>query len=247
MKDLFSKQAKTYAQFRPEYTDELYDFILQHVDNQQVAWDCATGNGQAAKVLAGHFTKVYATDLSQKQLDNAVQKENIFYSCQTAESTNFEDNTFDLITVAQAAHWFDFDKFYAEVKRVAKPNATIAIWGYGNLTFEDEDLTRMMWDFYSKRVGKYWNFERGHIEQEYATLPFPFPLIESPKFNIEVTWQRDEFEGYLNSWSAVQNCKNTEGVNPVDDFMLDLSAFWGEFERKLLRFPLFLKLGKVAK
>jgi ubiquinone/menaquinone biosynthesis C-methylase UbiE len=247
MKDLFSKQAKTYAQFRPEYTDELYGFILQHVDNQQVAWDCATGNGQAAKVLAGHFTKVYATDLSQKQLDNAVQKENIFFSNQTAESTNFDDNTFDLITVAQAVHWFDFDKFYAEAKRVAKPNATIAVWGYGNIKFDDKELDGQMWDFYSNRVGKYWNFERRHIEEEYRTLPFPFEEIVSPKFSIVRKWQRHEFEGYLNSWSAVQNCKNTEGVNPVDDFMLDLSAVWGEFERKLLRFPLFLKMGKVVK
>jgi ubiquinone/menaquinone biosynthesis C-methylase UbiE len=180
MKDLFSKQAKTYAQFRPEYTDELYDFILQHVDNQQVAWDCATGNGQAAKVLAGHFTKVYATDLSQKQLDNAVQKGNIFYSNQIAESTNFDDNTFDLITVAQAVHWFDFDKFYAEATRVAKPNATIAVWGYGNIKFDDKEMDGQMWDFYSNRVGKYWNFERRHIEEEYRTLPFPFDEIESP-------------------------------------------------------------------
>jgi ubiquinone/menaquinone biosynthesis C-methylase UbiE len=247
MKDLFSKQAKTYAQFRPEYTDELYDFILQHVDNQQVAWDCATGNGQAAKVLAGYFTKVYATDLSQKQLDNAVQKGNIFYSNQTAESTNFDDNTFDLITVAQAVHWFDFDKFYAEANRVAKPNATIAVWGYGNVKFDDKEMDGQMWDFYNNRVGKYWNFERRHIEEEYRTLPFPFEEIESPKFSIVRKWQRHEFEGYLNSWSAVQNCKNTEGGNPVDDFMLDLSAVWGEFERKLLRFPLFLKMGKIKK
>jgi SAM-dependent methyltransferase len=247
MKDLFSKQSKTYSQFRPDYPIELYNFILQHVDNQGVVWDCATGNGQAAKVLANYFEKVLATDLSQKQLTHAVQKENIFYSCQTAESTNFEDNTFDLITVAQAAHWFDFDKFYTEVKRVAKQNAVIAIWGYGNLKFNDSTMDSKIWDFYSKRVGKYWNFERQYIEKEYATLPFPFPLIESPKFYIEVTWARSDFEGYLNSWSAVQNCINTEGVNPVDEFMLDLSAYWNEFERKSLGFPLFLKMGRIEK
>jgi ubiquinone/menaquinone biosynthesis C-methylase UbiE len=247
MKDNFSKQANVYAQFRPDYPTELYGFTMQNVDNQEIVWDCATGNGQAAKNLANHFTKVFATDLSQKQLENAVQKENIFYSNQTAESTNFEDNTFDLITVAQAVHWFDFDKFYAEAKRVAKPNATIAIWGYGNLKFDDKELDGLMWNFYSNRVGKYWNFERRHVEEEYRSLPFPFDPIESPKFNIVRKWQRDEFEGYLNSWSAVQNCKNTEGVNPVDDFMLDLRRFWSEFERKLLRFPLFLKMGTVVK
>jgi ubiquinone/menaquinone biosynthesis C-methylase UbiE len=247
MKDNFSNQANIYAQFRPDYPTELYDFILQNVDYQGVVWDCATGNGQAAKVLAQHFKTVYATDISQKQLDNAVKIDNIVYSICPAETTPFADNTFDLITVAQAAHWFDFDKFYAEVKRVAKPNVTIAVWGYGNLKFDDRELDSQMWEFYSNRVGKYWNFERRHVEEEYRTLPFPFEEIETPKFGIVRKWQRDEFEGYLNSWSAVQNCKNTEGVNPVDDFMLDLSAVWGEFERKLLRFPLFLKIGKIKK
>ena len=246
MKDNFSKQANLYAKFRPEYPSELYDFILQNVENKGIAWDCATGNGQAAKVLAQHFKEVYATDISQKQIDNAVKADNIVYSISSAEKTDFQDAAFDLISVAQAAHWFDFEKFYAEVKRVAKPNAMLAIWGYGTLRFHaDSEIDKRMWDFYTNRVGQYWDFERSHIDKEYTSLPFPFQEIESPKFSMAYKWQRYEFEGYLNTWSAVQNCINTEGVNPVDDFMLDLNAYWGEFETKTVHFPLFLKMGKI--
>ena len=143
MKDNFSKQANIYAKFRPEYPSVLYDFILKNTENRSTAWDCATGNGQAAKVLAQHFEKVYATDINQKQIDNATQAANIEYSISLAEKTPFEDNFFDLITVAKAVHWFDFDKFYTEVQRVAKPNATLAIWGYGTLSVDNENVDKL--------------------------------------------------------------------------------------------------------
>jgi ubiquinone/menaquinone biosynthesis C-methylase UbiE len=119
MKDLFSKQAATYAQFRPTYPTRLFDFILQNVENKQIAWDCATGNGQAAKVLAEHFEQVFATDMSQKQIDNAAQADNIVYSVSKAEVTDFADNTFDLITVAQAVHWFDLEGIWGEFDRLS--------------------------------------------------------------------------------------------------------------------------------
>jgi SAM-dependent methyltransferase len=246
MKDNFSTQSNFYAKFRPDYPAELFDFILDNTEERRTVWDCATGNGQAAKVLAKHFSSVFATDISQKQLDNAVKADNIFYINCPAEKTAFKDQFFDLITVAQAAHWFDLDAFYKEVKRVAKPNATLAIWGYGTLRFDmDKEIDRRMWDFYTNTVGKYWDFERSHIDAEYKTLPFPFDEITTPQYNMVFNWQRDELEGYLNSWSAVQNFIKKNGYNPIPDFMLDLAPYWGEFERKLLRIPLFLKLGKV--
>jgi ubiquinone/menaquinone biosynthesis C-methylase UbiE len=246
MKDNFSKQANIYAKFRPDYPSKLYDFILQNTANRNTAWDCATGNGQAAKILAQNFDTVYATDISQKQLDNAVKADNIFYAISPAEKTLFEDHTFDLVTVAQAVHWFNFDAFYQEVKRVAKPDATLAIWGYGTLRFDiDKEIDRKMWDFYANTVGSYWDFERSYIDAEYKTLPFPFKEIASPQYNMGFLWQRDEFEGFLNSWSAVQNFIKKQGYNPVPAFIFDISPYWGELERKNVRFPLFLKLGKV--
>ncbi len=247
MKDNFSKQAKIYAKFRPDYPADLYDFILQNTDNRSKAWDCATGNGQAAKVLAQYFETVYATDISQKQLDNAVKADNVFYSICPAEKTPFDDHSFDLITVAQAVHWFEFEAFYNEVKRVAKLQATVAIWGYGTLRFDiDNEIDAIMWDFYVNTVGSYWDFERHYIDEEYKTLPFPFIEITPPQYNMVFKWQRHELEGYLNTWSAIQNFIKKEGYNPIEDLMLDISAHWDEQERKTVRFPLFIKIGKVG-
>ena len=247
MKDKFSQQAATYAQFRPDYPSELYDFILQNTDNQGVAWDCATGNGQAAKVLARHFEKVYATDISQKQIDNAVQVDNICYSVQSAEQTNFEHNTFDLITVAQAIHWFEWDKFYAEVQRVAKPNATLAVWGYSMPQVQDDKINQELQDFYKNETGPYWDFERRHIDAHYATIPFPFEQIKTPQYQIKVEWDLAMLEGYLNSWSATQNFIKMNGYNPVDGFIVKMKTLWKEKEIKTTIFPVFLKLSKFLK
>lgn len=245
MKDNFSKQANLYAKFRPEYPPELYNFILKNTKNRETAWDCATGNGQAAKVLAQHFEKIYATDISQKQIDNAAQAENIEYSISSAEKTNFEDNTFDLITVAQAAHWFDFDKFYIEVRRVAKPGATLAIWGYGTLSVDEKEIDKLLQNFYWNIIGKYWDAERQHIDSHYEILPFPFENVVNEKFTMAFNWHRDEIEGYLNTWSSVQNFINTEGYNPVPNLMLNLKAYWKGIDRITVRFPIFLKMCKI--
>ena len=120
MKDNFLKQSATYSKYRPDYPKELYEFISSNVKKKQAAWDCGTGNGQAAKELAKIFEKVFATDISQQQIENAGQRENIFYSVEPAEQTTFSHNSFDLVTVAQALHWLRVDDFYTQVKRVAK-------------------------------------------------------------------------------------------------------------------------------
>jgi ubiquinone/menaquinone biosynthesis C-methylase UbiE len=248
MKDNFSKQATLYAKFRPEYPSELYDSILQNLENQDIAWDCATGNGQAAKVLAQYFKKVYATDISQKQIDNAVHMDKIEYIVCSAEKTPFADNTFDLITVAQAAHWFDFETFYKEVKRVAKPRATLAIWGYGTLQFPDsKTINALVQDFYTKKIGQYWDAERRFIDEEYRTLPFPFEKITPPQLEMLFYWDKNTLEGYMNTWSAVQNFIRTEGYNPVDNLMEDLSDFWQEGDIHKVRLPIFIKLAKIFK
>ena len=247
MKDNFSTQAATYAQFRPTYPADLFDFILQNVENKQIAWDCATGNGQAAKVLAQHFDKVFATDISQKQIDNAAKADNIVYSVGKAEATDFADNTFDLITVAQAIHWFDFEKFYAEVRRVAKPNATLAVWGYGVMRFDDEEVDRLIQNFYHHVVGEYWDAERRHIDEHYSNVPFPFETIETPYFEMTFNWHLYELEGYLNSWSSVQHFIKRNGYNPIPNLMIDIEAVWRKFNREQVHFPIFMKIGKIRK
>lgn len=244
MKDLFSTQSKAYSKFRPEYPQALYDYILEHTPGRVRAWDCATGNGQAAKVLSGHFEEVCATDISQQQLAQAHPADNIVYSLQPAEQTHFPEAHFDLITVAQALHWFDAPAFFAEARRVAKPGALLAVWGYAELSVDNTAIHDLLHDFYQHTVGPYWDPARRHVERHYADIHFPFEVRHpASHFRMTFKWQREEMEGYLNSWSAVQTFIRQEGYNPVDQLLLELSSYWGEYERQTVHFPIFLHTG----
>jgi SAM-dependent methyltransferase len=245
MKDLFSQHSKEYAAFRPSYPPALYNFIFSQTKNFDSAWDCATGNGQAANDLALRFKKVFATDLSEKQIQNAKPKINIEYSICKAEHTPFADNSFDLITVAQAIHWLNFDLFYKEVRRVAKPNSLLAIWGYSLLSINPV-IDPLINQFYVDVIGSYWDKERKFIDEKYQTIPFPFEEIKSPEFEMSFEWTLDELAGYITTWSAVQKFIRQNHSNPVDELIKSIQPHWGS-ERKLVRFPLFLRLGVIGK
>lgn len=244
-KDNFSRQASLYKKFRPTYPQALYEFILALVPNRECAWDCGTGNGQVAIELAKYFTHVKATDISEKQLQQAPQQDNIEYRLLPAEKTDFADNSFDLITVGQAAHWFDFESFYAEVQRVGKPNAILALWGYGLLSITPP-VDRIIQHFYTQVIGSYWDDERKHIDAAYATLPFP--LEELPPFTgaIEQRWTVADLEGYLNTWSSVQAYIQKHAENPVDACMVEIRKVWKEGEELPVHFPIFSRIGRIA-
>jgi len=246
MKDNFSKQANAYAKYRPTYPQELYDFILSKVEQKETAWDCGTGNGQAAKELAKHFKKVFATDISEKQIQNANKAENIFYSVQSAEQTNFSNDTFDLVTVSQALHWFDVSRFYAEVKRVAKPNAWISVWMYSLANISPEIDKFINIEHYKKTLGSYWDYERKFVDDNYTTLPFSFKEIQCPIFQMKFEWTLNELEGYLNTWSALQKFITQHSYNPVDKLMEDIKPFWKQ-EKMQVVFPVYMRMGQIEK
>lgn len=246
-KDKFSTQSDAYKKFRPTYPDELYEVILSTVKSRNECWDCGTGNGQVAVELSKHFKKVYATDLSQNQIDNAEKRENILYAVGTAEKTGFDDNKFDLVTVAQAAHWFHIDAFNKEVRRVCKNGGIVCVWGYGLLRINDP-INKLIDEFYNDIIGPYWDPERRHIENGYNSLNFDFSELDTPKnLFIRTQWTLPEFEGYLNSWSSVQNYKELKKENPVTWMMDNLKKLWGENVQKEVRFPIFMKMGVVRK
>jgi 2-polyprenyl-3-methyl-5-hydroxy-6-metoxy-1,4-benzoquinol methylase len=243
-KDYFSNQSKIYATFRPGYPEDLYRFIFNHLKNKSVAWDCATGNGQVAKHLSGYFEKVYATDISQQQIDNAFPEKNVFYSVSKAEQTSFNDHQFDLITVAQALHWIDTEAFYKEVIRTSRPEALIAVWGYSLLNI-NAAIDRLFLNFYYNTVGQYWDAARKLVEEEYRSIDFPFNPISAPRFELRVKWTLAQFAGYLTSWSATQNCIKATGQDPVPAFVETVKTHWNEDELKMVTFPLFMKLGRI--
>ena len=245
MKDNFSQQSAGYAKYRPGYPPELFDFILSHVKDKEAAWDCATGNGQAAKELALHFKKVIATDISQKQIDEAVQQPNIIYSIQRAAQTNFANNSFDLVTVAQALHWFRFDQFYKEVKRVTRPGGWIAVWMYSLLRISKE-IDAIIETYHFETLEKYWDNERKYVDTNYATVPFPFKEIDTHLFTIEYDWGLEELEGYFNTWSALQKYIAAHNDNPVPALINRIKPYWTKEKMKII-FPLHLRMGQVDK
>jgi len=245
MKDNFSTASDQYALYRPTYPDAFFSYLNTLVPNPKTAWDCGTGNGQVAVKLASFFETVYATDISKAQISQAPKLDNIHYSVQAAEQTNFPDNTFDLIIVAQAIHWFDFGKFYREVNRTAKDDALLVVIGYGRLEISPE-IDALINTFYKDIIGSYWDAERRYIDELYQTIPFPFDEVSAPNFNNVYEWNFDHLIGYLNTWSAVKHCIRINGVNPVDTLAFELKKVFGNESRKV-NFPLLLRIGKVVK
>lgn len=246
IQDHFSGHSEIYKKFRPTYPAELYEFILKYVNNRDRLWDCATGNGQVAVALSNHFRSVHATDISEAQLAEATKKVNISYQVCRAEKSSFENSVFDLITVAQAMHWFDLKAFYQEVKRVLKKDGMLAVWGYALLEIESE-IDSLLYQFYNETIGQYWSPERKIVESHYNDIPFDFePITHNEDFAFEDEWSISQLEGYLNSWSAVQHyMKETGKPSPVRELIPQLKPYWRENEKKPVRFPLFLKLGKL--
>lgn len=245
MKDNFSSKADLYARYRPTYPHELFDFLLNLVPDKALAWDCGTGNGQIATQLAPHFQKILATDISEAQLQNALPNERIEYSLQPAEKTHFPDHCFDLIVVAQAIHWFNFERFYGEVNRTLKSDGLLAVIGYGRLEVSPETdpiISRL----YSDIVGPFWDKERRYIDEHYQTIPFPFEELPAPHFENILEWTFEHLIGYLETWSAVKHFIREKGYNPIDTVYDDLKKNWDGADIRKVRFPILLRIGKKA-
>jgi len=177
--------------------------------------------------------------------NNAWQAPNIFYSVADEVNSGLDDKSVSLVTVAQAIHWFNFGKFYAEVNRVAKPGAMIAVWTYSRLKISDE-IEEIISDYHFNTLGDYWDAERKYVDDKYADIPFPFKEIETPQFNIELNWSLEDLEGYFNTWSALQKFIAARSFNPVADIIKKIKPYWGDAEERKIVFPIHLRLGIIG-
>jgi SAM-dependent methyltransferase len=244
-KDHFSTASAGYAAHRPTYPAALVDELAAISPDNGRALDCGCGTGQLSVLLAKRFDEVVATDASAAQIEKAEPCRGVTYRTALAEDSGLPNASVDLITVAQAAHWLDLERFYAECKRIARPNAAIALITYGVLHVEGE-VDAAVQKFYYETIGPYWPQERRHVENGYASLQFPFREAVLPAFSIEVSWTRDELVGYLNTWSAVRSAEKALGKNPVDQFENDLRAGWGDDKlRRRVTWPLSIRCGHI--
>jgi SAM-dependent methyltransferase len=247
MKEKFSIQSDNYLKYRPLYPIELGEYIHSLCSNNRIAWDCGTGNGQLAVTLSYFFEKVFATDISKKQIENSQSRPNIIYKVESSENTSFDNDYFDLITVAQAVHWFDFDKFYQEVYRTIKHCGIFIIVGYSLVKVVPE-IDNIIRELFFNVLGKYWDPERSYVDNAYRTIPFPFEEIYLKKqFSIKSQWKLRDLEGYLNSWSAVQNFIESNNFNPIRDSMKKVKLLLKDNVVMNIEFPIFYRIGKVKK
>lgn len=244
-KDNFSKQSDTYLKYRPHYPEELYSFLAGLCAEKKLAWDCGTGNGQAAVSLVKHFSNVLASDPSEAQIKNAIASTHVIYKVCSAENSGLESKSIDLITVANALHWFQFDTFYTEVKRILKSDGIIAVWCYGSpIHLQSAAVNEVIRKLHDDVLGKFWLPENRLVEQKYKTIPFPFSELPHPNFTMEKNLSEKDLLGLFHSWSAVQRYKDSEQADPVALIEKDLREAWGKDERQCFTWELTLKLGR---
>jgi ubiquinone/menaquinone biosynthesis C-methylase UbiE len=243
--DHFSAVAHRYADFRPHYPATLFDYLATLAPRNSLVWDCAAGNGQATVDLAERFHRVVATDASAEQIASAKPHPKIEYRVAPAHQSGLPAGSVDLLTVAQALHWFDLEHFYGEANRVLKPGGVFAVWAYGVNEVEGEAVNQLVLQFYSQTVGPYWPPERKLVEEGYQTIPFPFRGMTAPTFRMEARWTLEQLLGYLSTWSATTRFIKATGRNPLAPLSESLTRVWGNpFSPRLVVWPLSLRLGR---
>lgn len=243
-KDHFSGQSKDYRQFRPSYPPALYQHLSDLAAGHDLAWDCATGTGQAARGLAPYFRRVVASDASAQQIRYCSGPENIAFSHATAEQSGLANGSVDLITVAQALHWFNFKAFFVEVRRVLKPGGLLVCWSY-NLLRIGGQIDGVLQDFNENIIGPYWPVERAHVREGYRSIDFPFQAVALPDFAMSVEWDLDQLTGYLGTWSSVVRYREEKGCEPLQIVLPQLRELWGNSQDvKKIIWPLTFRAGR---
>ncbi len=242
--DHFSMVSDTYAQYRPHYPQALFDYLASLTPRHDCAWDCATGSGQAALPLAHYFTRVIAADPSARQLSKAARHPRLTYYAAVAEASALRPAAIDLITVAQALHWFDLPRFYAEVERVLRPGGLLAVWSYGRLQIAHDGLQSLLNHYYDEVISGYWPPERRWVEEGYRSLAFPYAELQPPPFALAAQWPMSHLAGYLRTWSATQRFVEARGSDPVADLERQLLEYWGDPQSaRAIAWPIALRLG----
>ncbi|MDD2850379.1 MAG: class I SAM-dependent methyltransferase [Desulfuromonadaceae bacterium] len=245
-KDHFSTQSGDYTRYRPGYPEGLFAWLAAQTEDHDIAWDCGCGNGQASVGLAPYYQQVIATDPSRQQIEKATPNSRIRYAVASAEHSGLADSCIDTILVAQALHWFDFARFYEEVRRVAKPGAVLMALSYGELQVSGPPAA-ILSRFYHHIISRYWPPERRYVDDGYTSIPFPFARIDPPPFAMQAEWHLGQLLGYLGTWSAVAEYRRMNGRDPLALVEAELRAAWGDAAQvRLVSWPLALLAGHVT-
>jgi ubiquinone/menaquinone biosynthesis C-methylase UbiE len=241
----YSSYAKQYAQSRPMYPEALFSYLASLVEQHSLAWDCATGNGQAALALAKHFKRIIATDISAEQIKHAIPHRQIEYRVATSEQSGLDDKSVDLVTVASALHWFDLDSFYAEVQRVVRLGGGLAAWSY-HVGYVEPPFDQVFFHFYRDILYDYFAPGARLVDDRYDNITLPGEPMDGGEFFVSAKWNLEQMQGFIKSWSGTQQYIKEKGEDPVALIGDELKQLWGHPENiQSLRWPLFIKISRL--
>lgn len=243
----FADRSDLYARHRPHYPEALFEWLRDQTPDHEAALDCATGNGQAAVALTRYYQRVVAMDVSAEQIAQAQSHPQVEYRVGQVEHSSLPTKTFDVVTVAQALHWFDFEPFWAQVRRVAKPGALFCAWGY-NPTETDRELDVAFIEPFRRIIAPFWDPRNRILWNGYLTeeIKFPFTRLVVPSFAIEVDWAFSDVVDYFLTWSAYkQSRKDTVAAARMDELMLRAKGTFSQDRRFVIRMPLTMLAGFV--
>ncbi len=243
--DCSHEEAADYRESRPRYPAALADHLAAMCVSRDLALDSATGNGQAAGLLAPHFKRIVATDASPAQIANASRHRNVNYIIAHAEAAPLRDSSVDLVTVAVAIHWFELDRFYREVQRVVRPGGVLACWAY-HLPTVSPEVDEVVGRFYAQTLRDYWSSRVRYVEEGYRSLPFPYERIETPPFQLLQKWTLGRFSKYISTWSGAAEYRARLGKESLEEIREDLASAWGEpnLDREVT-WDLHMRVGRV--
>lgn len=242
-RDHFAFAATSYAAHRPHYPAALYEWLSSQTHSHDRAWDCGTGSGQAAVALARWFDEIVATDTSVVQLSNASNRDGVLYLAMAAETASLGPDSMDLVTAAQALHWFEHERFFAEVDRVLRRGGALAVWSYGLVSIEPS-IDRVLRAFYHDTLGKHWPAERAMVDSGYADIALPYSETSVPSFSMEAEWTLDQLGGFLSTWSAVGHYRMSMRRDPLPAVMDRLREAWGDSAHRVASWRLIVRLAK---
>jgi len=242
-KNYFGPRAEQYFAFRPRYPAELPDYLATVAGGTALAWDCGTGNGQAAVGLAERFTRVVATDPSADMIAHAIPHARVTY-CVAQYQSGLPDHSANLVTVAQALHWFNLDEFLPEARRVLARNGVLAAWCYSLCRIEP-GLDEVIDGYYTGTLGSFWPPERRHTDDGYRSFVLPLDELAPPRFEMSQSWTMSEFVRYVRTWSGTSRCIEARGEAPVLAFEESLRQRWGDpMEGRQIRWPIHCRIGR---
>ena len=238
--DLFSGHAPLYAASRPTYPKRVIADLAALAPGREQAWDVGTCNGQSALLLAGHFGNVHATDASAAQVGEARPHQRVSNAVEPAEQCSLPDRSCDLILAAQAAHWFDPDRFGAEVRRVLKPGGLVAAIGYG-WWYVDPEVDAIIGEDLLRVVEPHWQPGNWLLIDGYRALRLPGEEIRLAPAAIHLAWERQDVEAYVLSWSVVQKL----GPDVTAAAFAELRKVWPDRQKRHVIMPIVSRVHRL--